>query len=279
VAVSGDLSSLDVLRAEAAQADVVLHLADAWIDDFSQPYENVVRIDGAAVSAMIEGLARSKSARTLFVGTSGAGVVEPDADDGETDETAPENPDPMNGRIKCEQHALRLAGAGGVKVCVIRLPPFVYGRGGSGVRLFMDVFAKLGHVVRIGEGLAKTCVVHVDDAARAYLLAAEHACTAPEKETDIFNVTSSTEVTFRDFTDAIAATVDLPVRQMSVAEAMETAGPLIAGFFSGRIRGKSDKARRELGWTPTEAGILEDIRNGSYVEVAREIKASATAKV
>ncbi|TGJ79543.1 hypothetical protein E0Z10_g9229, partial [Xylaria hypoxylon] len=41
VPVSGSLLSLDVLRAEAAQADIVIHLADAWIDDFSQPYANV----------------------------------------------------------------------------------------------------------------------------------------------------------------------------------------------------------------------------------------------
>ncbi|KAI3318133.1 NAD dependent epimerase/dehydratase [Xylariaceae sp. AK1471] len=285
VAVKGDLSSLEVLRDEAAQADIVVHLADAWIDDFSQPYENVIRIDGAAVSAMVDGLARSKSGRKLFIGTSGAGVVQPDENDAETDENTPEHPNPMNGRIKCEQHALSLAGTGtgadgnGVKVCVMRLPPFVYGRGGSGARLFMDVFAKLGYVVRIDEGLTKTCVVHVDDAARAYLLAAKHACTSPGKVTDIYNVTSSTDVTFREFTDAFAATMDLPVRQMSVAEAMGTAGPLVTGFFSGSIRGKSDKARRELGWTPTEVGIVEDIRNGSYVEVAREIKASVAAKV
>lgn len=94
VPVSGNLSSLDVLRAEAAQADIVVHLADSWADDFSQPYENVIRIDGAAVDAMIEGLAESKSARKLFIGTSGTGIVEPDVNDGETDETAPEHSAP-----------------------------------------------------------------------------------------------------------------------------------------------------------------------------------------
>ncbi|KAI0856714.1 putative NAD dependent epimerase/dehydratase [Xylaria cubensis] len=276
VPVSGNLSSLDVLRAEAAQADIVIHLADAWIDDFSQPYENVIKIDGAAVDAMIAGLAESKSTRKLFVGTSGTSVVEADANDGETDETAPENPNPFNGRAKCEQYQLSRAG-NGVKVCAMRLPPFVYGRGGSGVARFMGTFAKLGFVARVGDGSIQTCVVHVDDAARAYILALKHACVKPGRIADIYNVTSSTEVTFRDMTDAIAATMSLPIKELSAAEAAETASPLIAAFFSHRNRGKSHKARRELSWTPTEVGILEDIRNGSYVQVAKELKGTAGA--
>ncbi|KAI0458248.1 putative NAD dependent epimerase/dehydratase [Xylaria acuta] len=278
VPVSGNLSSLDVLRAEAAQADIVVHLADSWADDFSQPYENVIKVDGAAVDAMTEGLAESKSARRLFIGTSGTAVVAPDADDGETDETAPEHPKPVNGRLKCERYQLSRAGDNGIRVCVMRLPGYVYGRGGSGVALFMGILAKLGFVPRVGDGLAQTCVVHVDDAARAYVLALRRACVEPDRAADVYNVTSSTEVAFRGIADALAATMGLPVKEMSVAGAAETAGPLIAGFFSLRNRGKSDKAKRELGWAPAEVGILEDIRNGSYVQVAKELKGTTGAQ-
>ncbi|KAI0399459.1 putative NAD dependent epimerase/dehydratase [Xylaria palmicola] len=284
VPVSGDLASLDVLRSEAAQADIVMHLADAWIDDFSQPYDDVVRIDGAAVDAMVGGLAArsgSDEKKKLFLGTSGIGVVAPDARDGETDEGAPEDPNPMNGRIRCERHVLGKAAAaeaagGDIRVCVVRLPPFVYGRGGSGVRLFMDVYAKLGFVPRVGDGRVQTTVVHVDDAARAYVLAARRACAEPgEVAGVVYNVSSSTEVTFRDLTDAIAATMGLPVREMEAAEAAETAGPLIAGFFTSRIRGRSDKIRRELGWVPTEIDIVADIRDGSYVQAAKALRDQA----
>ncbi|KAI0102551.1 putative NAD dependent epimerase/dehydratase [Nemania sp. FL0031] len=290
VPVTGDLTSLSVLRAEAAQADIVVHLADAWIDDFSQPYANVIATDAAAVDAMVSGLAESRSERKLFVGTSGVGVVERDAGDGETDEEAPPSRNPMNGRIHCEQHILSKAGYGsgdragkGVSVCIMRLPPFVYGRGGSGIRLFMNIFAKLGFVVRIGSGETKTCVVHVDDAARAYVLALEHACVRPGNENEneirpgreIYNVTSSTEVTFREFTGAIADAMGLPLREMGAAEAAETAGPLVAGFFSDRVRGSGEKARRELGWEPREIGVVEDIRGGSYVQAAKEVMSAA----
>ncbi|KAI0912728.1 putative NAD dependent epimerase/dehydratase [Ustulina deusta] len=275
VPITGDMTALELLRAEAAHADIVVHLADAWIDDFSQPYDNVVRLDAAAVDAMAAGLAQSPSPRKLLLGTSGVGVVEPDSHGRETDEHAPADPNPINGRIRCERHVLSKAGRHGIRVCVMRLPPFVYGRGGSGVRMFMDVFAKLGAVVRIGEGTALTAVVHVDDAARAYVCALERACVLPGKVRDVYNVTSTTEVAFRDYADAMAAVLGVPVRAMEVAEAVAFAGPLVAGFFSGRVRGKGDKAKAELGWTPAEIGIVEDIRNGSYVQVAAEMVAAA----
>ncbi|KAI0813497.1 putative NAD dependent epimerase/dehydratase [Xylaria sp. FL0064] len=275
VPVKADMSALDILRSEAAQADIVVHLADAWIDDFSQPYDDVVRIDGAAVDAMAEGLAQSKSARKLFLGTSGVGVARPDPDGGETDEDAPPDSSPINGRIRCENHVLSKAGFGGIKVCVMRLSPFVYGHGGSGVALFMGMFAKLGAVVRIGDGRTQSSVVHVDDAARAYVLALERACVQPGKDRVVYNIASTTEVSFRDFTDAMADVLGIPVREMDVAEAAKFAGPLAAGFFSARIRGKGDRAKAELGWKPCEIGLIEDIRKGSYLQVAKELVAAS----
>ncbi|KAI1437379.1 putative NAD dependent epimerase/dehydratase [Xylaria sp. CBS 124048] len=276
VPVPGDLLSLSTLRMEAAQSDVVIHLADAWIDDFSQPYEKIIAIDAAAVDAMTQGLAESKKTRKLLIDTSGVGVVKPDDHDAETDEKSPIDPNPMNGRIHRERYNLSKAGEGGVRVCVMRLPPFVYGRGSSGIKMFMHIFAKLGLVVRVGDGTTRTSVVHVDDAARAYLLVVQHACLEDGDVQAVYNVTSSTEVTFRELTAAMADTMGLPLREMSFIQAAAEAGPLVAGFLSLRVRGKSDKARQELGWAPVEAmGIIEDIRNGSYVDVAKEIMAAA----
>ncbi|KAI0965840.1 putative NAD dependent epimerase/dehydratase [Xylaria arbuscula] len=273
VPVLADMTALDILRSEASQADIVVHLADAWIDDFSQPYDKVVRIDGAAVDAMAAGLAASKSSRKLFIGTSGVGVVKPDAEGGETDEDTPEDPSPINGRIRCEKHILSKAGQNGIKVCIMRLSPFVYGHGGSGVKLFMGMFVKAGAVVRIGDGSTQSSVVHVDDAAQAYVLALDRACVVPGKDRVVYNLASTTELSFREFTDAIAAVTGLSVREMTVPEAAAFAGPLAAGFFSGRIRGKGDRAKLELGWEPSGPGLIEDIRNGSYVEVAKELMA------
>ena len=47
--VHGDLTSLDVLQEESAKADVVLHLA--FIHDFAVDYDEILRIDAAALDA------------------------------------------------------------------------------------------------------------------------------------------------------------------------------------------------------------------------------------
>jgi hypothetical protein len=49
-------------------------------------------------------------------------------------------------------------------------------------------------------------------------------------------------------------------------------GPFLAGFLSVENRASNRKAREELGWEVRGKGILEDIENGSYVEVARALK-------
>lgn len=54
IPVRGDLSSLDTMRRESSNADVVMHLA--WIHDFQMDYDEVLRIDQVAVAALAEPL-------------------------------------------------------------------------------------------------------------------------------------------------------------------------------------------------------------------------------
>jgi len=57
-AVRGELASLDVLRQQSAQAEVVLHLG--YIHDFTMDFQEVLRIDAAAVDAEVRRLAGPK---------------------------------------------------------------------------------------------------------------------------------------------------------------------------------------------------------------------------
>jgi nucleoside-diphosphate-sugar epimerase len=82
--VRADLTTLDVLRQENARADAVLHLA--YIHDFTMDYEQVLRIDAAAVRALGEPLPGTD--KPLLI-TSGTTVVEPDPAGAETTEEAP----------------------------------------------------------------------------------------------------------------------------------------------------------------------------------------------
>ena len=86
IPVRGDLQTYDVLRRESAQAEIVLHLADAFTSDFGVDYAEVVRIHNATVDAMAEGL--KDSDRPLVV-ASGSLVVGPDPSGAETTESGP----------------------------------------------------------------------------------------------------------------------------------------------------------------------------------------------
>jgi len=56
-------------------------------------------------------------------------------------------------------------------VSAIRLPPYVYGRGGSTfVPMLMQMAVKAGESVYVDDGRLRTSDVHVDDAATLFLL-------------------------------------------------------------------------------------------------------------
>ncbi|KAJ6094118.1 hypothetical protein N7467_002963 [Penicillium canescens] len=254
--VRGGLQSYPVLQEQSAQADIVLHLADAWAGNFGKmEYDEVVRIDVGAVDAIGEGL---KGTSKPLVITSGTLVVAAHPDGLETDEESAISEKPLNDRIKSEKHALGLRSQG-INVSAIRLPPWVYGRGGSGVRLFMTLFTDMKEVFYVDQGSAPTSVVHVDDAAQLYLLAAKKA-----QPGDIFNAVSSNTVTARELATAIAHTAKLPLQSLSFDEVTNRMGEFMASFLSVENRASGKKARETLGWEPRGPTVLNDIKNGSY---------------
>ncbi|PYH92703.1 putative NAD dependent epimerase/dehydratase [Aspergillus ellipticus CBS 707.79] len=266
VPVRGDLMSLDVLREQSAQADIVMHLADPLTDNFQMPYDERIRIDDAAVEAIGAGLEGSN--KPLVV-TSGSLVVA--ATGAETDETSPLSEKPLNNRIVSEQNNLKLCEKG-IKVSAIRLAPFVYGRGGSGIRLFMSMYANSKAVTCVDPGDIFTSAVHVEDAASLYLLAAQKA-----RAGDIFNGVSSNNVTFGQLSEAMGEILGLPVRMISFDTAVSQLGEFFARFISAENRASGAKATRELGWEPKKAGIIEEIKTGSYVALAESLKSPSIA--
>lgn len=263
--VRGDLTTLDVLKTEAAQADAVLHLA--YIHDWGMDYEEVLRIDAAAVDALSEPL---KGTGKPLVTTSGTGLAEPDPNGGETYEDAPISEDfILKDRIRAERHHLTKAKEG-VKVSVIRLPPYVYGRAGSTfVPWLMQIAAKTGESIYVDDGGLRTSDIHVDDTASLYLAAAKHP-----KDGEVFNGTGETTVKFKEVAEAIGAILNVPVRSVSREEAEkdEHWGKFLTAFTELENRASNRKAVEQLGWKPEGVGIVEDIRSGSYVELAAKIK-------
>ncbi|KND93442.1 Uncharacterized protein TOPH_01675 [Tolypocladium ophioglossoides CBS 100239] len=265
VPVRGDLTSLDVLRKESAEADIVIHLATAYTIG-EGTYDAVLPVDNAAVDAIADSLAGTGKPLVVTSGTLTTGA---DPTGAETTEASPPDPSPINSRGKAEAHALALA-ARGIRVTSVRLAPYVYGRAGSGVKLFMGMSAKAGSVTRVAGGTNRTTTVHVDDAARLYLLAAQQG-----KPGDVFNASSATDVTARQLFEAMAAALGLPLRDISFAQAQTQLGEVFARFLSAENRASGEKARGVLGWEPKGMGILDEISRGSYPALAAELRKGA----
>lgn len=262
VPVRGDLTSLDVLRRESADANLVIHLATAYTLGVGT-YEAVMPVDIAAVDAIADALAGTGKP---LVATSGTLMVAADPTGAETTEASPPEPNPIITRIKTEQHTLALASRG-IRVTVVRLAPYVYGRGGSGVKLFMGMSAQAGSVTCVDGGKNHTTVVHVNDAARLFLLAAQKG-----KAGEMFNASGATDVTARQIFDAIAAALGVPVRDITYAEALAQMGETFAWFLKAENRASGAKAIKELGWQPNGTGILDEISKGSYQAVAEALR-------
>ncbi|KAJ4865697.1 NAD dependent epimerase/dehydratase family domain-containing protein [Trichoderma breve] len=245
--VRGSIDSFDVLTVESANADIVIHLVDTWIAHFNEDYSAVVRDNNLAIDAIVKGI--QGTMKPLIV-ASGSAIVKPDPEHNETDETSPLNIDGINRRYESEQYALDQESKG-VRVYSIRLAPYVYGHGGSGIALFMQLALQRGTSVYVGDGLRRTSTVHVNDAAHLFLLVG-------------------------DLAKAMAEALGIPVKSVTEEEAIAQLGPALGKFISLENIASSAKAVRELGWKTKEVGVLEDIAAGSYVAVAESLKSSSS---
>ncbi|KAH8173490.1 NAD dependent epimerase/dehydratase family protein [Sarocladium implicatum] len=269
IPVRGTITSLDLLTQESRTADAVIHLVDTWSQHMNESYDVVLKIDNEAVEAMCNGLEGSNKA---FVFASGSALVEEATDDEgrqiETDETARYETEGFNHRYRCEEFALKQVRRG-VRVVGIRLAMYVYGRGRSGVALFMGMGYKAGSVSYVGDGALLASTVHVDDAARMFLLAMEKG-----RAGEAYNCVNSNSpsVTLRQLNEAMAQVLGIPVASKTFEEAVQVLGPGFAKFVSKGNKSLNRKAVKELGWEPREWGLVKEITEGSYVNVARKLK-------
>ena len=166
-------------------------------------------------------------------------------------------------RVRAEHHALAQSKERRVRVMIVRMAPFTYGNGGSGIALFMRMAKKMSGIPTVNGGRNRTTAVHVNDAARLVLLAVEKG-----EAGNVFNVASQTEVTTGALFNAINSSVGLPNKDISYEKALATFGETIAWFLNAENRASGAKAEKKLGWQPKGTPVLTDIDSGSYVAVA-----------
>ena len=103
---------------------------------------------------------------------------------------------------------------------------------------------------------ANILLFNVESEAELYLLALQHAPAGT-----LFHATDGSSYRVREIAEAAGATAE----SWPLEEARKTLGAYADALVLDQLV-SSEKARSTLGWLPEGISILEDLRNGSYVQ-------------
>jgi nucleoside-diphosphate-sugar epimerase len=252
----GDLDDLDGLRAAAAAADGVVHLAFKHEAMATGDYLGAIADDLKAIEAMgtaLEGTGKP------FVGTGGTLML---AFGGDKGRPGTEQDAVAGGpRVDAENTVTGFADRG-IRSSIIRLSPLVHSsldHHGFAHALIGIARAK-GVSGFVGDGANRWPAVHTLDAARLYLLALESAPAGSR-----LHGVADEGVPFRDIAEVIGRRLNLPAASIDSQDAGEHFGFL--GALVGLDNPTSNALTRELlSWDPTHAGLLDDLNHGHYFD-------------
>lgn len=242
----GDLEDLESLKNGARAADGVIHLA--FVHDFSD-FARGVKIDNAAISAMGEAMTGTEKPLVIATGTLGIsnGRLA-------TEETDPERDHPLAIRYSSADLVYLLSKEKQVRGSVVRLAPVVHGTEDWGfIPMLIDVARKNGYASYVDEGIVRWPAVHKLDAAVLFRLALEKGTFG-----STYNAVAEQAIPTKDIITAIGKRLQLPEKRLSLSEAAETMG-FTAHLLAMDQPTSSEKTRRELGWKPSQIGLLADI--------------------
>ena len=248
----GALDDLDSLRAGAKACDGVIHLA--FKHDFND-FAGASASDARAIAALGDALQNTGKPLVVAFGVLGA----PHAGEliTENDPISTTFPPPLP-RMTGAIDALKLAERG-VRSSVVRLSPMVHDRTKAGLATMMIQIAReKGVSGYVGDGAQRWAAVHVLDAARLFLLTAEHA-----EPGTIWHGVAEEGVAIRAIAETIGQRLNVPVRSVDPKDASEHFGPL-AHFLGLDSPASSAITQQKLDWHPSHAGILDDLQNGEY---------------
>jgi nucleoside-diphosphate-sugar epimerase len=247
----GSLEDLESLRSGAADTDAVIHAA--FIHDFNN-YGPAAAADVRAIETL--GAALAGSDRRLIV-TSGTLLARRQGP------LATEN-DPVNTAFpRKSEDAAHAAAERGARVSIVRLPPSVHGEGDHGfVPALIKVAREKGVSAYVGEGLNRWPAVHRLDAANLYRLVLEKGPGAT------YHGVADEGVPVRDIAEIIGQHLNLPVISKSSEEAASHFG-WIGHFFAIDAPASSAQTRNQLGWRPTQPGLISDLDAKYYFAIER----------
>jgi nucleoside-diphosphate-sugar epimerase len=246
----GDLDDLASIRAGAAEAEAVIHLANKH--DFANPAASAAA-ERAAVQTIGDTLAGSGRPFLLASGIVALPASRPATED---DASAAHGPDSPRGGS--ENLALEFVDRG-VHSVSVRFAPTVHGTGDHG---FISVLAAVAREKGVagypGDGINRWAAVHRSDAARVVALGLAKAPAGAR-----LHAIAEEGVRTRDIAEAIGRAFDLPVASIEPDDVADHFG-WIGRFFGADASATSIATRELLGWAPTGPTLVEDIEAGAY---------------
>jgi nucleoside-diphosphate-sugar epimerase len=149
---------------------------------------------------------------------------------------------------------------------VVIVSSVAYGDGGGGVPALLLGSPRddSGHLVMLGTGRQHWSTVHVADLANAFRRVLED-----DSARGTYIIGDGANPTVAELTDAAAATVGAPG---AVAGSDDEARARLGDYFAEVLlldqATDAARARDELGWQPTHPGLIDELRHGSYRQVA-----------
>jgi nucleoside-diphosphate-sugar epimerase len=252
----GDLDDLDGLRAAAAAADGVVHLAFKHEAMRSGDFLGAVGADLLAIETIGAALEGSDKPFVSTAGTLMLSLAGITGRLGTEEDVLKEGP-----RIDAENTVVALAERG-VRSSVVRLPPLVHStldHHGFGPTL-IGIARDKGVAGYVGDGANRWPAVHTLDAARVYRLALE---TAPAGSR--LHAVADEGVPFRDIAAVIARKLAVPTAGIAPEDADEHFS-FLGGFVGLDNPTSSALTRQQLGWRPTHTGLIDDLGDGHYFD-------------
>ncbi|MGH7919002.1 MAG: SDR family oxidoreductase [Candidatus Dormibacteraceae bacterium] len=246
----GDLDDLESIRAGAAAAEAVIHLANKH--DFSNP----------AASSAAERSAVQTIGDTLvdtgrpFLFASGVAALTQGRPATEDDASLANGPDSPRGGS--ENLALEFVDRG-VHSVSLRFAPTVHGAGDHGfIAAIVAVARQKGVSGYPADGTNRWAAVHRLDAGRLVELGLQKAPAGAR-----LHAVAEEGVPTREIAEAIGRAFDLPVTSIAADDVQDHFG-WIGTFFAMDLAATSTMTRELLGWTPTGPTLVEDLDSGAY---------------
>lgn len=246
-----DLFDADALARAAEGADVVIHAATA-IPVKTRPtprdweMNDRIRRDGTRALAA----AAARAGARLYIQQSIVWVARPPDGSFFDESSTPQPTGDYRSAYDGEQIAFEAGAREGFNVAALRCGWF-YGADAAHTRMFGEGIMKRRLPI-VGRGDAVWSCLHTEDAARAFVAAAEG------DRTGVWHVVDNQPVTVEECLKAFAARLGAPApRRVPVWLARLVAGRQAVGFFTSSTVTSNEKFRRDFGWTPRFASYRE----------------------